>query len=192
MPLSSTPTAPWHGLGPRAGRRLFFPAFGAAPGEADRPDEVKALLCNYNWLAAKLRATNVPAVLTDYDLLVQDPDLGLIEQALRLSIPALLRDWSQLPGQLLGRLLAVDRPTVKALVAEAGYGPSLASLSPRFASLTAPGGPVGRILMGHRGPVYSVVALPDQRRALSASGDKTLRLWDLATGDTLRRTHRLG
>jgi hypothetical protein len=30
------------------------------------------------------------------------------------------------------------------------------------------------------GPVYSVAALPDGRSALSGSGDKTLRLWDIA------------
>ena len=38
---------------------------------------------------------------------------------------------------------------------------------------------------GHSGGVTHVVAL-DRERALSASPDKTLRLWDLTTGDTLR------
>jgi hypothetical protein len=47
--------------------------------EADRIEEVKELLCNYAWLAAKLDATDVNAVLADYDLVAGDPDLGLIQ-----------------------------------------------------------------------------------------------------------------
>src|SRR6516165_11410951 len=45
---------------------------------------------------------------------------------------------------------------------------------------------VPRILTGHEGQVHSVAVLPDGRRALSGSGDRTLRLWDLQTGATIR------
>jgi WD40 repeat protein len=38
---------------------------------------------------------------------------------------------------------------------------------------------------GHQGRVNSVTVLPDGRRALSGSTDKTLRLWDLETGAEL-------
>jgi WD40 repeat protein len=44
-----------------------------------------------------------------------------------------------------------------------------------------------RILAGHALPVYSVAITPDGKEALSASGDKTLVLWDLATGQSIRR-----
>ena len=37
----------------------------------------------------------------------------------------------------------------------------------------------------HQGWVVSVAVTPDGRQALSGSADKTLRLWDLATGQTL-------
>jgi len=90
---------------------------------ADRLDEVKALLCNYDWLIAKLRTTDITAVLADYDLIVGDPELSLLQQALRLSLPALLRDQSQLPGQLLGRLKGAGRPAIEALLARAEAGP---------------------------------------------------------------------
>jgi WD40 repeat protein len=42
-----------------------------------------------------------------------------------------------------------------------------------------------RIFEGHSNWVMHVVALPDGQ-ALSASHDKTLRLWNLATGECLR------
>ena len=42
-----------------------------------------------------------------------------------------------------------------------------------------------RTLVGHSGEVTACAVLPDGRRALSASEDRTLRLWDLETGRTL-------
>ncbi len=74
----------------------FFQHLPQHLAAADRLDELKALLCDYDWLAAKLGATNVTAVLADYDLIANDPDLSLIQQALRLSIPALFRDRSHI------------------------------------------------------------------------------------------------
>ncbi len=43
-----------------------------------------------------------------------------------------------------------------------------------------------RVLEGHKWPVRSVCFSPDGRLALSGSGDDTLRLWDLQTGECLR------
>ena len=164
----------------------FFQHLPQHLAAADRNDELGALLCNYDWLVAKLRATNVTALLADYDLVWQDPDLALIQQALRLSIPALVRDRSHLPGQLLGRLRRADEPAVKALVAGVEKGPGRTWLCPRFASLTPPGGPLRQILVGHKRAVNAVALFAHGRRALSGSSDNTLRLWDLATGSALR------
>jgi WD40 repeat protein len=153
---------------------------------ADRIDQLKALLCDYEWLAAKLRATNITALLGDYDLVGQDPDLALIQQALRLSIPAISRNNSHLPGQLLGRLKGLSGPAIEALLEGADKGHSQIWLCPRFTSLTPPGGALVQFLTGHASMVSAVAVLADGSRSLSGSYDWTLRLWDLTTGETLR------
>jgi WD40 repeat protein/tetratricopeptide (TPR) repeat protein len=48
-------------------------------------------------------------------------------------------------------------------------------------------GPWARTLTGHERGVRSVAVLPDGRRALSGSEDQTIRLWDLASGEEVRR-----
>ena len=51
--------------GPNDG--YFFQHLTQHLAAADPLDELRALLCDYAWLAAKLRATNVTAILSDYD-----------------------------------------------------------------------------------------------------------------------------
>ena len=165
----------------------FFQHLPHHLAEADRRDELKALLCDYAWLAAKLAATDVNAVLADYDFVAGDPDLTLIGQALRLSIPALARDPSQLPAQLLGTAArGWGEPRIGTLTAWADAGPAKLWLRPRFTSVTRPGGPLRKIMVGHKRAVCTVALFADGGRALSGSFDDTLRLWDLATGETLR------
>jgi len=63
-----------------------------------------------------------------------------------------------------------DPPSqVKLMLAEAAYAPGARQL-----------------LTGHEGAVQDVVISPDGKTALSASEDGTMRLWDLASGETLR------
>ena len=154
----------------------FLPHHLAAAG---RRDELKALLADYAWIEAKLKATDVQSVISDYDLVANEPDLSLVQRALRLSIPALSRDWTHLPSQLIGRLREIDEPRIRALLEKASAGPGTAWLCPQTASLTAPG-PLLQTFEGHTDAVTALAVLPDGR-ALSGSSDSTLRLWDLQT-----------
>ena len=45
--------------------------------------------------------------------------------------------------------------------------------------------PIVRTLEGHTGWVNSVAVTPDGKRAISASSDRTLRVWDLESGQSL-------
>ena len=42
-----------------------------------------------------------------------------------------------------------------------------------------------RTLEGHNEAVYNAAIAPDGRRALSASDDKTLKFWDLESGENI-------
>ena len=165
-----------------------LPAHAAAGG---RLDELHRLLTDFGWLHAKLAATGITAVLADYDL-TTDPDLRLIQGALRLSAPALMQDPGQLPGQLIGRVLAHPQPSIQPLVDQIRGYRGQPWLCPRTATLALPGGPLQyRILTGITNTTWTRWAPPvavGEGRIVSVLDDWTVRVWDLATG---RELHKL-
>ena len=160
-----------------------LPAHAAAGG---RLNELHRLLADLGWLDAKLADADITAVIADYDL-ATDPDLQLIQGALRLSAPALVRDPGRLPGQLVGRLLARPQPTIRTFVEQIRSWRGQAWLCPRSASLTPAGGPLQQILTGHTGPVRAVAVAELEGRPVVVSGseDHTVRIWEPTTGREL-------
>jgi dipeptidyl aminopeptidase/acylaminoacyl peptidase len=47
------------------------------------------------------------------------------------------------------------------------------------------GQPIGEPLKGHEGQIYSATFSPDARRIVTASEDKTARIWDVTTGQSI-------
>jgi WD40 repeat protein len=92
-----------------------------------------------------------------------------------------------LTSQMVGRLLPYrDQPTVREFavsLAEGAPRPWVRLLHP---TLHPPGTPLIRTLQGHSAHVSGVAVSPDGRRAASASGDNTLRVWDLEIDRELR------
>jgi len=154
--------------------------------EAGREVELRELLGMFYFLEAKLKATDINDLIADYEPFVgEDQELRLIRDALRLSAHVLGRDRAQLSSQLFGRLNERDEKRIRALVGEARSQGRGIGLWPRAGSLTQPGGALIRTLEGHTGRV-TAVAVVDSRRAVSASDDGTLRVWDLESGQTLK------
>jgi WD40 repeat protein len=154
--------------------------------EAGKSDGLRNILLTFGWLQAKLEATDVISLIADYDYLPEDKDLQLLQSGIRFSAHVLARDARQLAGQLTGRLLSNTSPGIEALLNQAAERKGWPWLRPLKRSLTAPGGPLIRMLEGHTNWVNAVAVTPDGRRAVSASWDRTLRLWDLSSGQTLR------
>jgi WD40 repeat protein len=114
-------------------------------------------------------------------------ELALLMEAVRLSADALVHDPGQLPGQLLGRLAAVDAPALAALLAQARASTRSTWLRPVSPTLAAPGGALVMTLRSPTSLLTAAAATPDGSRAVSAAGDGTLVVWDLATGREARR-----
>ena len=173
----------WHG-GPNDG--YFFENLAYHLIEADRKLDLYELLLDFRWLQAKLDATDSARLIADDDALPDDADLKLVQHAIRLSAHVLAQDKAQLASQLLGRFQPEQRTGVRGLLAGAERYQVRPWLRPIFPTLYPPGGPLVRTLTGHSDWVRAVSVTPDGTRAISASDDQTLKVWDLSTGEEVR------
>jgi hypothetical protein len=116
----------------------------------------------------------------------QYPDreaIELIQGGMRLSSHVIERDPGQFASQLVGRLLPHgDSPAVRQFTASlvcAAPGPWLRPLAH---GLHPPGDGLLPTLEGHSADVSGVAVTADGKRAISASLDKTLKVWELDSG----------
>ncbi|MCY6494585.1 beta-propeller domain-containing protein [Leptolyngbya sp. GGD] len=173
----------WH-TGPNDGH--FFEHLAYHLFEAGQQTQLQALLYDFRWIEAKLTATDINALLADYEWAPDDTELRLIQGALRLSTHVLSQDMRQLPSQVYGRLLGQSTPRVQALlhqITQFQTSPWLRCLVP---SLETVGGPLLRTLTGHTAWVNGVAVTPNGRYILSASWDNTVKVWELSTGKEVR------
>jgi WD40 repeat protein len=154
--------------------------------QVGRTKEARAVLLDFEFIRAKLDVTDANALIADYEYLFDEADLQLVQSAIRLSAHVLALDRRELTGQLTGRLLGSAQASIQAMLQRAAEKNTGVWLRPLTPSLTQPGGRLIRTLQGHTRTVGAVVVMPDSRRAVSASQDNTLRLWDLESGQVLR------
>ena len=173
----------WH-TGPNDG--YFFEHLAYHLIESGQPTQLPALLCDFRWMQAKLMATDINALLADYEWLPDDADLRLVQGALRLSAHVLSQDKRQLQSQLYGRLLGQSALGLQTLLQQITQAQPLPWLRCLVPSLEPPGGPLLRTLSGHTARVHGVAISSDGRYGLSASWDKTVKVWDLSSGQELR------
>jgi WD40 repeat protein len=176
--------------GPNDG--YFFQHLSYHLVEAGEQEELRRLLLDYAWIAAKLDATDIGSLIVDYVRVTDDELPRLVKQALGLSAHVLTEDKTQLSSQLVGRLRGVELPEVREFVRGAGYGPRGTWLRPERPSLTQAGGPQLRTLIDYTGVVAAVAVLADTRHAVSGSYNGRVRLWDLETGECLRTAKGCG
>ena len=154
--------------------------------EAGDEERLKTLLLDFAWLRAKLAATDILTLLRDFELVRDSKELRLVHDALRLASNGLAQYPQQLAAQLSGRLERGQNALIDQLLAAADASISRPWLTLLHTSLTHPGGALIGILKGHSGSVEAVALTADGSRVVSASGDWTLRVWDLEAGQVLR------
>ena len=162
---------------PYAWRRYTYHLRGAG-----RQADCRQLLLDPRWFHAKLRATDLHALLTDFEPLAGDVVLDLVSDALRLSAPIVASDRHQLDPQLFGRLLERDEPEIAELRNRVREGCDGAWLRPLYPALDPPGGMLLMTLIGHEGDITALSETADGRCLLSASNDGTVRVWDRRQG----------
>lgn len=115
-----------------------------------------------------------------------DPEsLDLIHDATRLSLHVIQKDTRQYASQLLGRLLAYEGDTLEEFITRISAGAPRPWMRLLHPMLDPPGRQLVRTLEGHTEAVSSVAVTSDHL-ALTASHDKTLKIWDLNTGRLIR------
>ena len=156
------------------------------------------VLCNYEWLFTKLRATSFRDVINDFyaacEVFPDDDELVLVLETLQLSTTALSQDPTQLASQLVGRLLDhletpgnEDMLNVRRLVLEQAHQPKQTALVPDRLCLTPPGGSIKHTITAHTS-FSSVYLTRDRKRIISASYDGTLKIFDARFGHMIRST----
>jgi WD40 repeat protein len=173
----------WHD-GPDDG--YFYQHLAYHLRESGRSGDLKKLLFEYRWLRKKLKVTDANGLMADYDLAGADSQARLIQDAIRLSSHRLAQDRSRLPSQLVGRLLSQKGAGVKALLSELRTAEKAVWLRPLVGILAPPGGPLLRTLTAHEDFVNAVALTPDGEYVISGSHDKTLKVWELASGRPVR------
>jgi WD40 repeat protein len=179
--------------GPNDGH--FFQRLAGHLVEAGRAEDLRSLLWDAAYLQAKVVALGPQPLIEDYDLVLGedaakvgepaadgDERLRLLQDALRLSAHVLARDPHQLAGQLHGRLLGENRGVFSPLLDQVAGLQKRPWLRPLTRSLHPPGAALLRTLTGRSYLVSAVAITPDGRHAVSASADRTLTVWDLASG----------
>ncbi|MBD2737435.1 hypothetical protein H6H03_26725, partial [Nostoc paludosum FACHB-159] len=182
-------------------RRSFLKNYASLQVELENLEKYYAILTNFDFITAKINHPEfgVQPLIDDYDLIDSEETLNyseynfekvkilkLIQGALRLSAHVLVTDKQQLASQLHGRLLNQQMPEkIQALLAQIKQKTTTSWLCPLTPSLTPPGGRLLRTLKGHSDSVNAVAVTPNGQQVISASWDKTLKVWNLATGEEL-------
>lgn len=151
--------------------------------EAGETEVLRWLLLNFEWIYFKLKSKSFAELLESYNYFPRDPDLQIVKQTLYMAGPYLIRHKEQLLGQLYGRLLDHPSPVIQAMLAESSKTQhQFSSLIPVTATLPPPNNLLLLTLSGHSLPVTAVAITPDGQRIVSASVDRTLKIWSLASG----------
>ncbi len=157
-------------------------------------EKLYQLLTDFDFIKANLELWGVQPLIEDYDLAIssnlllwpeQTEILKLIQGAIRKSAQVLDKDKTQLVGQLLGRLLDFEDPDIQGLLEQGRQSKDSVWLRPLRGNLERPGEGCLQTLTGHTSAVDAVAIAPDGLTAISASDDKTLKIWDIKTGKEL-------
>jgi len=157
---------------------------------AGRQKALQKLLLSYNWMLSSLNADSVRQLMRPYQLLVArkiaNPSHKQVLRVLkRLSGPLSLREgnWADDLAKALANMKDKDGD-LETLITMAKVWRETAWLRPLMAHANSGG--KSRATSGHVDEVGGMVITSDGRFAISASSDRTIKIWDMAGGQRPR------
>ena len=160
-------------------------------------DLFQNVLFNYQWLYAKMSASPLQAVLSDFEdacAHVDDKDakrvIMLVADSLRLGGAILGQYPDMLAPQLVGRLLSEmsTNRNIRSLLRQCDEeGIAQNALVPTYHCMHTPGGPLKYSLEGHQFAVFGFRLTSDFRYIVSVSNK--FITWDVSTSDLARQVH---
>ena len=173
--------------GPNDG--YFFENIAYHMAQANRAQELNRLLLDYDWLRRKLAIGGIIRLLADFTCQPLPPDVAAVDRALVLSSVCLAARPDRLAPQLAGRLGGVSSPGIDRLLDQVRDRAPRPWICPLTPAPTSKGKSLERAVPRHDGAVRALAGTPDGRRLVTGGDDRTIRIWDLATG-RLERTLR--
>ncbi|GAB1541617.1 hypothetical protein NUACC21_42880 [Scytonema sp. NUACC21] len=160
--------------------------------EADMADDLCELLTEFEFIEYKILTLAPQPLIEDYNLALQRPklkniaSLSSIKSAIQLAAHILAVYPSQVPEQLLGRLLGhkTDDEKLQNLLAQTQHHKSELWLRPLTGSLPRPDGLLLQTITEHRGLLDAVTVAPDGEYFVSASKTE-IKAWSVANGEEL-------
>jgi WD40 repeat protein len=169
-------------------RKLSELPFQQAHGQ--RWEDFETTLTDLEFLYSKICTAMPHFLIDDYEegfrAGYKSESLDIIVHAIRRSAHILSEDPTQLAGQIVSRLMFSDLPNVQKLVEQARKWNEAPWLRPLKLSDTQSSGSLLGTLTGHTDGVSRLAITPDGRKVVSASFDRTLKVWDLAYGTALQ------
>ncbi|XP_078252929.1 uncharacterized protein LOC144592274 [Rhinoraja longicauda] len=210
--LHAQPLAWARGEGPGVNHTFNLRRLNGLPHHLLKAGQVSTLitqcLFNFQFLLHKVWALSVVSVEEDLrSALTMERkvgDLNLLHEAIQLSKKVLLQDPRQLASQLVGRLQQIvteDKPVAPddprkyphlLRLLNQCQRSSMPFLVPSFTCLLPPGGLLYSTLTGHTDRITAVTCFQKGLRAITASRDGTLKIWDLNSGKALHTVHGVG
>jgi len=165
-------------------RKLSELPFQQAHGQ--RWDDLETTLTDLEFLYSKTCTAIPHFLIEDYEegfrTGSKSESLDMIVNAIRRSAHILSEDPTQLAGQIVNRLMFSNLPNVQKLVEQARKWNVAPWLCPLMPSETPSNAALLSTLVGHTDGVGRLAITPDGRKVVSASIDRTLKVWDLDYG----------
>jgi hypothetical protein len=156
--------------------------------EAHQRDTLRDLLLNFDFLQNKLNATNPDALIADCNLFPDNRHVYLVGNAIGLSLAFLSESKAELGSRLAAHLISQRTiyPEIDDLFQQLEKHRDF-HLITQSQTFEAAGDTLIRTLREHSGSVNAVALSGDY--AISASEDKTLKVWNWHTGALERTLH---